>query len=211
MQLQQEVPNAEQGAAVITAIRGERGAPAVGDHICFSKLTRLLGTVPGWQISSELRQTQSLLSDPAQPACLGLWKSPAQEKRTLTPAFQIPWVKKNLLMRTLRFRVTDKPHKFQKNHGCTWLQLFSCWHPEQTPLLRSWPFSPECFRWPCQQSQVLSTEPQLQNEKTFQTKRDEKRPFSPTPISLTALCSYISKEVCPIHSCLRRSIIKPKD
>lgn len=53
----------------------------MGDHTRFSKLTGLLGTVPGWQISFGLRQAQRLLSDPAQPACPGLWGSLAQKKK----------------------------------------------------------------------------------------------------------------------------------
>lgn len=87
-----------------------------------------------------MTQAQRLLWHPAQPGCPGLWRSPAQEKRTQTPAIQSSWVKKTKLL--LGFRATDKPYKFQKNHGCTWLQLFSCWHPEQTALLRSGLFTP---------------------------------------------------------------------
>lgn len=177
---------------VITAPWGERGAPAMGDHRHLPKLTRLLGTSPARQISSVLRQAQPALR-PSPASLPWLWR-----KGLWLLLFRSEWKKKKKTGRwweLLELRVTNKAHKFHKNHGCTWLQLFSCWHPEQTPLLRSWLFLPECFRQPCQRSQVLSTEPQLQKEKTFQSKRHEKRPFSPTPISLAALCSYINKEV----------------
>lgn len=128
--------------------------------------------------------SEATLSDPAQPARPGLRRGSAQEKNnTLNPAFQLSGGKKaSYWWELLGFRVTDKPCKFQKTHGFTWLQLFNHRHPEQTPLLRSWPFPPECFRWSCKWPQVYSTEPQPQKT-TFQIKRDEKSPFSPMSIS----------------------------
>lgn len=140
-------------------LRGER-SPSHGWPHMLLKTDKVAGHCPRianffWaETGSDTTQTQ-----PSQ-AALGCGDAWHRKNRTLTPAIQSSWVKKTKLL--LGFRVTAKPCKFQKNHGCTWLQLFSCWHPEQTPLLRSGPFSPDCFRQPCQRSQVLSTEPQLQ-------------------------------------------------
>lgn len=127
--------------------------------------------------------SEATLSDPAHPACPGLRRGSAWEKKHSEPCFSdlgggggggasYSW-------ELLGFRVTDKPCKFRKTHGSSYsiTDTQSKHHCSGHGL-----FLLECFRWTCKWPQVYSAEPQPQKT-TFQIKRDEKSPFSPMSIS----------------------------
>lgn len=198
MQLEQEVPSAEQGAAVITAIWGERGAHHGWPHTLL-KADRVTGHCP--RMANFLwAETSSEIALRPSPASLP-WavEKPGTEKKKglwLLLFRPLEWKKASCWWELLGFRATGKPCKFQKNHGCTRLQLFSCWHPEQTSLLRSWAFSPECFRGPASDHRSSLQSLNYKRRRHFTLKemrKDHSHPHQLQPV-LSALIS-ISKSV----------------